>query len=120
MIGFTTVHIVAQDGHRRSRVQARVADRLVVRGAKAGLAPRVGEVLEIVAGTGPGRYRVRWSDGHESIFSPGPGTTVDPAPRLDAEWQATVAARHARCAAWRRGVVAGVGREASIAQDALA
>lgn len=99
-------------------MQARVADRLVVRPARVGLAPRVGEVVEIVASAGSGRYRVRWDDGHESIFSPGPDTTVDASVRVDAEWDATVAARHARCAAWRRGVVAGVGREASLAQKA--
>ena len=101
-------------------MQARVADRLVVRPAKVGLAPRVGEVVEIVASAGAGRYRVRWDDGRESIFAPGPDATLDVTGRVDAEWEATVAARHARCAAWRRGVVAGVGREASIAQDARA
>ena len=100
-------------------MQGRVADRLVVRGARVGQAPRVGEIVEVIAGHGPGPYRVRWSDGHESIFSPGPDTMIDPQPRLDAERQADVAARHARCASWRRGVVAGVGREASLAQEAL-
>lgn len=100
-------------------MQGRVADLLVVRGARVGQAPRVGEIVEVIAGHGPGPYRVRWSDGHESVFSPGPDTTIDPQPRLDAERRAGVAARHARCASWRRGVVAGVGREASSAQDAL-
>ena len=100
-------------------MQAQIADRLVVRGARVGQATRVGEVVEVIAGHGPGPYRVRWSDGHESIFSPGPDTTIDPQPRLDAERRADVAARHARCASWRRGVVAGVGREASLAQESL-
>lgn len=99
-------------------MEGRVADRLVVRGARVGQPPRVGEIVEVMAGHGPGPYRVRWSDGHESLFSPGPDTMIDPGPRLDAERQADVAARHARCAGWRRGVVAGVGREASMAQDA--
>jgi hypothetical protein len=78
----------------------------------------VGEIVEVVTGHGPNRYRVRWADGHESLFSPGPGTTIDPQARLEDEWAAQVAATHARCAAWRRGVTAGVGREASVAQEA--
>jgi len=99
-------------------VEGRVADRLVVRGARVGQPPRVGEIVEVMAGQGPGPYRVRWRDGHESLFSPGPDTTIDAKPRLDAEREANIADRHARCAAWRRGVVAGVGREASMAQGA--
>jgi hypothetical protein len=97
-------------------MQGQVADRVVVQGTKLGQPSRVGEILEVVAGHGSDRYRVRWEDGHESIFSPGWGTTIDPTPRVEAEWAATVAARHARCAAWRRGIVAGVGREAALAQ----
>jgi hypothetical protein len=95
-----------------------VADRLVVHGAGA---PRVGVVLELVAGAGPERYRVRWTDGHESIISPGPGAVVehdDQAARRH-EWEAAKAARHARTTAWRRGITAGVGREAHLAQEAL-
>jgi uncharacterized protein DUF1918 len=98
-------------------VQGRVGDRLVVSGAKPGAPARVGEIVEVVAGHGPDRYRVRWNDGHESVISPGPGTTVDSGPRREAEWAATVAATHTRCAAWRRGITAGVGREASLAQQ---
>ena len=103
-------------------MQAAVADRLVVRGAGA---PRIGVILELMEGTGTRRYRVRWSDGHESIISPGPDASVE----RDAEaqeaadraaWEAAKAARHARSMAWRRGVTAGVGREASLAQEALA
>lgn len=99
-------------------MQGRVADRLTVPGARPGSTPRVGEIVEVLAGHGPDRYRVRWSDGHESLFSPGPGTTIDTQARVDAEWADTVAATHARCAAWRRGITAGVGREASLAQKA--
>ena len=99
-------------------MQGRVADRLVVAGSKPAAPARVGEIMEVLAGHGPDRYRVRWDDGHESVFSPGPDTTIDPAARIEAEWAETVAATHARCAAWRRGITAGVGREASLAQQA--
>jgi hypothetical protein len=104
---------------REVRVQGQVADRLIVQGTH-GQGPRVGEIVEVVAGHDTPRYRVRWADGHESVFSPGPGVTVDAGPRMEAEWDARVAAVHTRCAAWRRGVTAGVGHEASVAQTKLA
>jgi hypothetical protein len=97
-------------------MDARVDDRLVVHGARAS---RVGVILELMDGAGPQRYRVRWSDGHESVISPGPDATVerDTAAELFAEWEAAKAARHARTTAWRRGITAGVGREAHLAQE---
>jgi Domain of unknown function (DUF1918) len=100
-------------------VQGQVADRLIVHGTH-GLGPRVGEIVEVLASEDSVRYRVLWGDGHESIFTPGPGVTIDPSARIEAEWGARVAAVHARCAAWRRGVTAGVGHEASVAQAKLA
>ncbi len=100
-------------------MQARVTDRLVVHGARGS---RSGEILELVDGAGPQRYRVRWSDGHESVISPGPDATVDhdTAAEERAAWEAAKAARHARTTAWRRGITAGVGREAHLAQQKLA
>ncbi|MGI8808556.1 MAG: DUF1918 domain-containing protein [Acidimicrobiales bacterium] len=99
-------------------MNARVADQLVVHGARA---TRTGVILELLDGFGPQRYRVRWSDGHESILSPGPDATVerDTAAEELAEWEAAKAARHARTTAWRRGITAGVGREAALAQEKI-
>ena len=99
-------------------MEARVDDRLVVHGARAS---RVGVIVELMDGAGPQRYRVRWSDGHESIISPGPDATVERDTAADqlAEWEAAKAARHARTTAWRRGVTAGVGWEAAKAQQAI-
>jgi hypothetical protein len=93
-------------------MHAEVSDRLVVQGTRG---TRVGVVLEVV---GTHQYRVRWQDGHESLIAPGPGATVehDAAAELRAEWEAAKAARHARTTAWRRGITAGVGREAALAQ----
>jgi hypothetical protein len=34
---------------------------------------REGEILEVIQGAVAIRYRVRWSDGHESVFSPSGG-----------------------------------------------
>ena len=99
-------------------MHAEVSDRLVVQGSRA---TRTGVVVEVV---GENSYRVRWQDGHESLIFPGPGTTVQPAEHdteaeLRAEWEAAKAARHARTTAWRRGITAGVGREAALAQKKI-
>lgn len=96
-------------------MHAEVSDRLVVHGART---TRTGEVVEVVS---ENSYRVRWEDGHESLISPGPGTTVqhDTEAELRAEWEAAKAARHARTTAWRRGITAGVGREAALAQKKI-
>lgn len=93
-------------------MHAEVSDRLVVPGLRG---TRTGVVLEVV---GNESYRVRWEDGHESFIAPGPGTTVvhDSEADLRADWEAAKAARHARTTAWRRGITAGVGREAGLAQ----
>ena len=96
-------------------MHAEVSDRLMVQGAKG---TRLGVVLEVV---GSQSYRVRWEDGDESLIVPGAGTVVqapahDTEAELRAEWEAAKAARHARTTAWRRGITAGVGREADLAQ----
>ncbi len=100
-------------------MDAQVDDRLVVHGSRG---TRTGVILELIDGVGPQRFRVRWEDGHESTISPGPGATVehDGAADVVAEWEAAKAARHARTMAWRRGITAGVGREAHLAQQKLA
>ncbi|HVL04710.1 MAG TPA: DUF1918 domain-containing protein [Acidimicrobiales bacterium] len=96
-------------------MQAQVSDRLVVHGSRGA---RAGVILELVDGLGPQRYRVRWNDGHESWIAPGPDAVIEHDEEADrrAEWEAAKAARHARTQGWRRGITAGVGREASLAQ----
>lgn len=47
-----------------------------VGGRKIGETPRKGEILEILGLPGHVHYRVRWEDGHESIFYPGGDTRV--------------------------------------------
>ena len=99
-------------------MHAEVSDRLVVHGARS---TRTGEVVEVIS---ENSYRVRWEDGHESLISSGPAPTVqaaehDTEAELRAEWEAAKAARHARTTAWRRGITAGVGREAALAQKKI-
>jgi len=56
---------------------AAVGDRLMVRSAHVGGAVRDAVVLEVRHEDGSPPYLVRWSDtGHESLFFPGPDTSV--------------------------------------------
>lgn len=48
-------------------------DRILVESTQVGQPRREGEILEIAEGTVGVRYRVRWSDGHESLFTPKAG-----------------------------------------------
>jgi hypothetical protein len=51
----------------------RVGDRVVLESERVGHPTREGEILEVM-GTASVRYRVRWSDGHESVFTPSVGS----------------------------------------------
>ena len=51
-------------------MEAQVGARIIVEGNKVGQGRREGEVVEVMATPEPEHYRVRWSDGHESIFFP--------------------------------------------------
>lgn len=52
-------------------------DRIAVDSNKVGSPVRTGEVLEVREGTSGTSYLVRWDDGHESVFRPGPGLRVE-------------------------------------------
>ena len=47
-----------------------IGDVVEVTGHKVGEAPRTGEVLEVLGVPGEPHFRVRWDDGHESLFYP--------------------------------------------------
>lgn len=84
-----------------------VGDRLVLHGQHG---TRIGVVVE----GEEGGARIRWADGGESVLS-----TRSDAPETagQATWQA---AKAGPAVSWRRGVTAGVGREASLRQEKLA
>jgi hypothetical protein len=44
-------------------------DHILVDSPRVGVPAREGEVLEVIKGTVRLSYRVRWDDGHESIFT---------------------------------------------------
>ncbi len=45
----------------------------MVESEQVGQPQREGEILEVIAGQLSVRYRVRWVDGHESVFAPSGG-----------------------------------------------
>ena len=59
-------------------MQARVGDRIVIRGHRVGQPLRDGEVLEVRGSDGGPPYIVRWEDnGHETLFFPGSDADVE-------------------------------------------
>jgi len=59
---------------------AKKGDLIVVNAARVGGPPREGEIIEVVEGELRVQYRVRWNDGHESLFAPAAGATrIEPA-----------------------------------------
>ncbi|MDO8391327.1 MAG: DUF1918 domain-containing protein [Actinomycetota bacterium] len=51
-------------------LHAVVGDEIVVDNMDLGHPPRTGEVLEVLGAADETHYRVRWDDGHESVFFP--------------------------------------------------
>jgi hypothetical protein len=59
---------------------ARKGDLITVNPARVGQLPRQGEIIEVIEGDLRARYRVRWNDGHESLFAPSAGgASIEPA-----------------------------------------
>src|SRR6266511_1156090 len=59
---------------------ARKGDRIVVNARRVGGPAREGEIIEVIEGERRVQYRVRWNDGHESLFAPGAGASrIEPA-----------------------------------------
>jgi len=53
---------------------AKVGDRILVESESVGQPTREGEILAVIEGEIGLRYRVRWVDGHESVFTPSGGS----------------------------------------------
>lgn len=88
-------------------MQAEIGDRLILNTRRG---TRIGVVVELT----DGGSLVRWADGGENVLSAGTD-----APEAHATWEAAKAATVER-GFWRRGVTAGVGREAALRQEKLA
>jgi len=50
-------------------MKAKAGDRIVVEAEKVGQSTRTGVVEEVLASE-PARLRVRWDDGHSTVFAP--------------------------------------------------
>ena len=51
----------------------KVGKRVVAESESIGRRPRSGVVEEVLRGDPAPRYRIRWDDGHESIYTPASG-----------------------------------------------
>jgi hypothetical protein len=60
-------------------MHAKAGDHIVIETAKLDTQRRHGDVLEVIGDDDNEHYRVRWQDGHESIYFPGPDARVGPA-----------------------------------------
>jgi hypothetical protein len=69
---------------RKTNSHPRPGDVIEVAGHKLGEAARTGEILEVLGEPGNPHFRVRWEDGHESIFYPSNDAVVRPARRAAA------------------------------------
>jgi hypothetical protein len=58
-------------------MEARRGDRVIVEGNKVGQARRSGQILDVVSAREGQHYRVRWDDGHETVFYPGADARID-------------------------------------------
>ena len=59
---------------------ARKGDLIIVNPQRVGGPAREGEIIEVIEGDLRVQFRVRWNDGHESLFAPGAGAArIEPA-----------------------------------------
>lgn len=58
--------------------QARVGDNVAVGSRRSGSGGRRGTIAEVLSSPGGEYYRVRWEDGRESVFHPGPDAVLLP------------------------------------------
>ncbi|MEO3754590.1 DUF1918 domain-containing protein [Streptomyces sp. B6B3] len=58
-------------------MRANVGDRLLTHGRIVGQQDREGEIVEVMGSEGEPPFRVRFTDGHECVMSPGPDSVVE-------------------------------------------
>jgi Domain of unknown function (DUF1918) len=64
-------------------MELKVGDRVKVESESTEKSPRKGVIEEVVRAAPSPRYRIRWDDGHESIYTPAAGALhlAEPAER---------------------------------------
>jgi hypothetical protein len=62
-------------------MELNVGDRVEVESESTERPPRTGVIEEVLRPAPSGRYRIRWDDGHESIYTPAAGALrlIEPA-----------------------------------------
>jgi len=55
-------------------MSTKVGDAIVIESEHVGQPMRRGEIVEVIEGVLGVRYRVRWEDGHESVYTPSGGS----------------------------------------------
>jgi hypothetical protein len=76
-------------------MKAQKGDRIILAGEQVDRPTRDGEVLEVRGADGGPPYLVRWSDGHEGLLYPGPGSVL----RVHGEGEQAVTPTEAKDAA---------------------
>lgn len=59
-------------------MQATTGDQIIIETSTLDTPRRQGQVVEVIGDGEQQHYRVRWQDGHESIYFPGPDARVLP------------------------------------------
>jgi hypothetical protein len=64
-------------------MELKAGDRVKVESESTERPPRTGVIEEVLHGPPSARYRIRWDDGHESIYTPAAGALgrAEPADR---------------------------------------
>ena len=60
-------------------MHAKRGDHIIIDTQTLDVAHRRGEVVEVLGEGETEHYQVRWQDGHESVYFPGPNAHVEPA-----------------------------------------
>jgi hypothetical protein len=55
-------------------MSGKIGDRIIVESETVGTPSREGEILELIERGDHVRYRIRWSDGQESLFTQASGS----------------------------------------------
>ena len=57
-------------------MEAQVGYRITIESNRVGGGSRTGEIVEVIDAEATKHYRVRWDDGHESVYYPSAGAVV--------------------------------------------
>ena len=57
-------------------MEAHIGDRIVLESERTGQPAREGQIVEVIGKADAVRYRIRWTDGHESVLFPSAGNVT--------------------------------------------